>query len=284
MSSSALQKAIGVSPFMIGGGLVFLVMAVVIILPLLSMGTIFTSGFGLLTQGLASAQQTLSTLLVGGGQVLDSGFQLLGAIQNQGNLILANAFNSAASIFESFTSVMTTALASIIQIGATAIAANGQIVVAMADTIGTSINVLLAGVSQIFFSIQAGLTTFSGAILGGAIGGGLMIATSTFGMITNISAAIFNLIMTYFSQIMAIPMILGIAYFRIYIAILFLPPQIYMALILAFARMIKFIVELVVIKIPAFISALPGQITDKITEGFNIITDGLTGFLEDIFS
>jgi hypothetical protein len=269
---------------MIGGALVSLVMVVVILLPLLSMGTVFTSGFGLLTQGVASAQQALSTLLVGGGQVLDSGFQLLGAIQNQGNLILSNAFNSAASIFESFTSVMTTALASIIQIGATAIAANGQIVVAMVDTIGTSINVLLAGVSQIFFSIQAGLTTFTGAILGAAIGGGLMIATSTIGMVLNISAAIFNLIMTYFSQLMTIPMILGIAYLRIYISVVFLPPQIYMALIVAFARMIKFIVELVVVKIPAFISALPGQISEKITQGFNIISDELTGFLEDIFS
>lgn len=283
MSSSALQKAIGVSPFMIGGGLVVLVMAVVIILPLLSMGTIFGSGFGLLSQGLASAEQALGTLLTGGAQVLDSSFQLLGAIQDQASLIVANAFNSAASIFETFTSVMTTALTSIIQIGATAIAAGGQIIVAMGDTIAESINVLLAGVSQIFFSLQAGLTQFAGAVLGSAIGGASMIAVSALGFVTNVGAAIFNLVATLFSQILTIPMILGIAYIRIYIAVIFLPPQIYLALILAFAKLIKFIVELVVIKIPAFITALPGQITSKIKEGFDAITEGLTGFLEGIF-
>jgi hypothetical protein len=284
MSSSALQKVIGVSPVMVGGALVVLVLAVVIIIPLLSMGTIFTSGFGLLTQGLASAEQALGTLLTGGSQVLDSGFQLLNAIQSQGNLIISNAFNSASSIFETFTSVMTTALSSMIQIGATAIAASGQIVVAITDTIGSSINILLAGISQIFFSIQAGLITFSGAILGGAIGGGGLIVASSLGFVSNVGAAIFNLVLTYFTQIMAIPLVLTIAFYRISIAVAFLPPQIFMALIIAFARMIKFIVELVIVKIPAFITALPGQITEKITEGFDAITDGLTGFLGDIFS
>lgn len=269
---------------MVGGALVVLVLAVVIIIPLLSMGTIFTSGFGLLTQGLASAEQALGTLLTGGSQVLDSGFQLLGAIQSQGTLIISNAFNSASSIFETFTSVMTTALSSMIQIGATAIAASGQIVVAITDTIGSSINILLAGISQIFFSIQAGLITFSGAILGGAIGGGGLIVASSLGFVSNVGAAIFNLVLTYFTQIMAIPLVLTIAFYRISIAVAFLPPQIYMALIIAFARMIKFIVELVIVKIPAFITALPGQITEKITEGFDAITDGLTGFLGDIFS
>jgi len=283
MSSSALQKAIGVSPFMIGGGLVALVMIVVILLPLLSMGTIFTSGFGLLGQGLATAEQTLTTLIAGGGQILDSGFQLLDAVQNQGALILSNAFSSAAIIFESFTSVMTTALASIIQIGSTAIAAGGQIIVSLTDTIATSINVLIAGVSQIFFSLQAGLTTFAGSIIGTAVGGAGILIASSLGIVANMGAAIFNLIATLFSQIMTIPMILGIASIRIYISVIFLPPQIYAALLLAFVRMIKFIVELVFVKIPAFISALPGQITSKITEGFNTITDGLTGFLESIF-
>lgn len=283
MSSSALQKAIGVSPFMIGGVLVSLVMVVVIVLPLLSMGTIFTSGFGLLGQGLASAEQTLTTLVAGGGQILDSGFQLLGAIQDQGALILSNAFSSAASIFESFTSVMTTALASIIQIGATAVAAGGQILVSLGETVASSINVLLAGISQIFFSLQAGIITFAGSVIGSAIGGAGMLIASSLGMVANVGAAIFNLIATLFSQILTIPMILGIAYIRIYIAVIFLPPQIYLALILAFVRMIKFIIELVFVKIPAFISELPGQITSKITEGFNAITDGLTGFLEGIF-
>ena len=65
---------------------------------------------------------------------------------------------------------------------------------------------------------------------------------------------------------------------------MFIQPQIMMALILAFVRMIKFIVELVVVKIPAFLTALPGLITGKITEGFEIITSGLTDFLSDIFS
>lgn len=281
---SALQKTVGISPVMLGGSLVFLIMAVVFILPLLSMSTIFTSGFGLLGQGLLAAEQSLTTLLAGGGQILDSGFQLIGAIQNQGSLIIANAFNSAASIFESFTSVMTTASTSIIQIGATAIAAGGQIIVSMVDTIGTSINLLAAGVAQIFFSLQAGITQFAGSILGSAVAGGGLIVASTLGFVSNVGAAIFNLIMTYFSQFMSIPMVLGIASLRIYIAIQFLQPQIAMALIIAFVRMIKFIIELVVVKIPAFLTTLPGLITEKITEGFNIISDGLTGFLTDIFS
>jgi hypothetical protein len=281
---SALQRTIGISPIMLGGSLVVLIMAVVIILPLLSMSTIFTSGFGLLGQGLASAEQTLTTLLAGGGQILDSGFQLIGAIQNQGGLIIANAFNSATSIFESFTTVMTTASTSIIQIGATAIAAGGQIIVSMVDIIGTSINLLAAGVAQIFFSLQAGITQFAGSVLGSAVAGSGLIVASTLGFVANVGAAIFGLITTLFSQIMTIPMVLGIASIRVFISVMFIQPQIMMALILAFVRMIKFIVELVVVKIPAFLTALPGLITGKITEGFEIITSGLTDFLSDIFS
>jgi hypothetical protein len=281
---SALQRTIGISPIMLGGSLVVLIMAVVIILPLLSMSTIFTSGFGLLGQGLASAEQTLTTLLAGGGQILDSGFQLIGAIQNQGGLIIANAFNSATSIFESFTTVMTTASTSIIQIGATAIAAGGQIIVSMVDIIGTSINLLAAGVAQIFFSLQAGITQFAGSVLGSAVAGSGLIVASTLGFVANVGAAIFGLITTLFSQIMTIPMVLGIASIRVFISVMFIQPQIMMALILAFVRMIKFIVELVVVKIPAFLTALPGLITGKITEGFEIITSGLTDFLSGIFS
>jgi hypothetical protein len=281
---SALQRTIGISPIMLGGSLVVLIMAVVIILPLLSMSTIFTSGFGLLGQGLASAQQSLTTLLAGGGQILESGFQLIGAIQNQGGLIIANAFNSAASIFESFTTVMTTASTSIIQIGATAIAAGGQIIVSMVDTIGTSINLLAAGVAQIFFSLQAGITQFAGSILGSAVAGSGLIVASTLGFVANVGAAIFNLVTTLFTQVMTIPMVLGIAYLRVYISVMFLAPQILLGLIIAFARMIKFIVHLVVVDIPAFITALPGLIGEKVTQGFTAITTGLTDFLDTIFS
>jgi hypothetical protein len=281
---SALQRTIGISPVMLGGSLVVLIMAVVIILPLLSMSTIFTSGFGLLGQGLASAEQTLTTLLAGGGQILESGFQLIGAIQNQGGLIIANAFNSAATIFESFTTVMTTASTSIIQVGATAIAAGGQIIVSMADIIGTSINLLAAGVAQIFFSIQAGITQFAGSILGSAAAGSGLVVASTLGFVANTGAAIFNLVTTLFTQVMTIPMVLGIASLRIYISVMFIQPQIMMALILAFARMIKFIIDLVFVKIPDFLTDLPGAITGKITEGFGLITSGLTDFLDDIFS
>jgi len=280
---SALQSVTGISPLMIGGSLVFLVLAVVIVLPLLSLSTVFSSGTGLLSQGLASAEQSLTTLISGGSQILDSGFQLLDSIVSQGNTIIANAFNQAATVFETFTSVMTTALTSIIQIGATAVAAGGQIIVSIGETIGASLNVLLAGISQIAFSLTAGIIQFRAAILGSAIGAGGLIVSTTLGFVSNVGAAIFNLIATLFSQIMTIPMILVISELKIRISIAFIPPQIFMALILAFARMIKFIVELVFVKIPAFITALPGEITGKIEEGFTTITSGLTDFLSGIF-
>lgn len=294
-SGSSLQKLIGISPFQLIGILVFLIISIVLLLPLLSTGTVVNSGFSFLQQGVATAITQLNTLVSAGGQVLDSGFQLINSIQEQGALILSNAITSAASVFDNFATVMSNALTGLIQVGASAIAAGGQIITIALDTVTESIENVIMGISQIFFSVQSGITTWALGLVGNAISALGVVATSALGFVANVGASLINVVITLASQLTVIPLVLTVSAIRITSELAFIYPNIVLALSTGLLETLKTIFLFIPNTLIPFITEeLPTLIMTPITEGFDKIKDGvkdgfteivngLTGFLEGIF-
>jgi len=283
MSSSALLKATGVSPFTIGGVLVVIIFSFVFILPLLSMGTVLNSGFGLLGQGLATAEQTLSTLIAGGSQVIDSGIQLLGAIQEQGAIILSNAVTSAGTLFETFTSIMTTALISIIQIGTTAIVASGQIFVSLAETLASSITLMAAGITQIFFTLQAGILQFTALVFDAVVGTGLLVTSAITGIVANYVASISSIFVAILGVVGAVGLFPQLTLIRVSLETAPLLPSIFLALITAIINVFNTIYKFFTSTVPNFLTKYGTIVGEKIVEGFEIVGQGISDFLESIF-
>lgn len=294
-SGSSLQKLIGISPFQLIGILVFLIISIVLLLPLLSTGTVVNSGFSFLQQGMATAITQLNTLVSAGGQVLDSGFQLINSIQEQGALILSNAITSAASVFDNFATVMSNALTGLIQVGASAIAAGGQIITIALDTVTESIENVIMGISQIFFSVQSGITTWALGLVGNAISTLGVVATSALGFVANVGASLINVVITLASQLTVIPLVLTVSAIRITTELAFIYPNIVLALSTGLLETLKTIFLFIPNTLIPFITEeLPTLIVTPIAEGFDKIKDGvkdgfteivngLTGFLEGIF-
>jgi len=240
-------------------------------------------GFGLLGQGLATAEQTLSTLIAGGSQVIDSGIQLLGAIQEQGAIILSNAVTSAGTLFETFTSIMTTALISIIQIGTTAIVASGQIFVSLAETLASSITLMAAGITQIFFTLQAGILQFTALVFDAVVGTGLLVTSAITGIVANYVASISSIFVAILGVVGAVGLFPQLTLIRVSLETAPLLPSIFLALITAIINVFNTIYKFFTSTVPNFLTKYGTIVGEKIVEGFEIVGQGISDFLESIF-